>query len=69
MMTCFTPSPIQSNHVHFIDGALGGYTSAAIALKASCFFSSFLSLSFFLPALERHHLGTCPPSGAATLAA
>lgn len=35
MMTCFTPSPVLSNHVHFIDGALGGYTSAAIALKAS----------------------------------
>ncbi len=34
MMTCFTPSPIQSNHVHFIDGALGGYTTAAVALKA-----------------------------------
>ena len=35
MMTCFTPSPILANHVHFIDGALGGYTSAAAALKAS----------------------------------
>ena len=35
MMTCFTPSPIQSNHVHFIDGALGGYTTAAVALKAT----------------------------------
>ena len=35
MMTCFTPSPIHSNHVHFIDGALGGYTTAATALKAS----------------------------------
>ncbi len=34
MMTCFTPSPIHSNHVHFIDGALGGYTAAAISLKA-----------------------------------
>ncbi len=34
MMTCFTPSPIHSNHVHFIDGALGGYTAAATALKA-----------------------------------
>ena len=33
MMTCFTPSPIDANHVHFIDGALGGYTSAAAALK------------------------------------
>ena len=35
MMTCFTPSPIDANHVHFIDGALGGYTNAATALKAS----------------------------------
>ena len=29
MMTCFTPSPTRSNHVHFIDGALGGYAMAA----------------------------------------
>jgi hypothetical protein len=35
MMTCFTPSPIKSNHVHFIDGALGGYTVAAVALKGT----------------------------------
>jgi hypothetical protein len=35
MMTCFTPSPTQSNHVHFIDGAMGGYAIAASALKAS----------------------------------
>jgi len=35
MMTCFTPSPTRSDHVHFIDGALGGYTTAAIAMKAS----------------------------------
>ena len=35
MMTCFTPSPIHANHVHFIDGALGGYTTAATAMKAS----------------------------------
>jgi hypothetical protein len=35
MMTCFTPSPTQSNHVHFVDGALGGYAMAASALKAS----------------------------------
>jgi hypothetical protein len=35
MMTCFTPSPTQSNHVHFIDGALGGYAMAASALKSS----------------------------------
>src|SRR6202167_3364538 len=29
MMTCFTPSAIRSDHVHFIDGARGGYASAA----------------------------------------
>ncbi len=34
MMTCFTPSPTRSDHVHFIDGASGGYASAAAALKA-----------------------------------
>jgi hypothetical protein len=34
MMTCFTPSPANPNHVHFIDGALGGYATAASALKA-----------------------------------
>ncbi|MGP9810214.1 DUF3095 domain-containing protein [Rhodopseudomonas sp. NSM] len=34
MMTCFTPSAMRSDHVHFIDGAGGGYASAAISLKA-----------------------------------
>jgi hypothetical protein len=34
MMTCFTPSATSANHVHFIDGALGGYAVAASALKA-----------------------------------
>src|SRR5436305_620061 len=34
MMTCFTPSAMRSDHVHFIDGAQGGYASAATALKA-----------------------------------
>jgi Protein of unknown function (DUF3095) len=33
MMTCFTPSATSANHVHFIDGALGGYAAAASALK------------------------------------
>lgn len=34
IITCFTPSALRSNHVHFIDGASGGYASAATALKA-----------------------------------
>jgi len=33
MMTCFTPSPSHPSHVHFIDGAQGGYAFAAAALK------------------------------------
>ena len=34
LMTCFTPSVMRSDHVHFIDGARGGYATAATALKA-----------------------------------
>ena len=33
MMTCFTPSASNPNHVHFIDGAEGGYAVAASVLK------------------------------------
>jgi hypothetical protein len=33
MMTCFAPSPSRSDHVHFVDGAQGGYAAAATALK------------------------------------
>lgn len=35
MMTCFTPSALRNDHVHFIDGAGGGYATAATALKAT----------------------------------
>lgn len=35
LMTCFTPSATRSNHVHFIDGAEGGYAAAAASLKAA----------------------------------
>jgi hypothetical protein len=35
MMTCFAPNPANPNHVHFIDGADGGYATAAGAMKAS----------------------------------
>lgn len=34
VMTCFVTSPSQNEHVHFIDGGDGGYTTAATHLKA-----------------------------------
>jgi hypothetical protein len=34
LITCFVPSPTRSDHVHFVDGATGGYAAAATALKA-----------------------------------
>jgi hypothetical protein len=34
-MTCFVPSPTRSDHVHFIDGAMGGYAAAARAVKVA----------------------------------
>ena len=43
MMTCFTPSALRSDHVHFIDGARGGYASAATALKAMSRYGAGLS--------------------------
>jgi hypothetical protein len=33
IMTCFAPSPANPTHVHFIDGAQGGYALAAAAMK------------------------------------
>ena len=35
MMTCFVPSAMQDDHVHFIDGAAGGYALAAAQIKSS----------------------------------
>jgi hypothetical protein len=32
-MTCFVPSPTSADHIHFVDGAMGGYAMAARALK------------------------------------
>lgn len=34
MMTCIVPSATRDDHVHFIDGAAGGYTLAASQMKA-----------------------------------
>jgi Protein of unknown function (DUF3095) len=33
MMTCIVPSILSDDHVHFIDGAAGGYTQAAARIK------------------------------------
>ena len=33
IMTCFVPSALRADHVHFVDGAAGGYAAAAAALK------------------------------------
>ncbi|MHA6264792.1 DUF3095 domain-containing protein [Arenibacterium sp. CAU 1754] len=33
MMTCIVPSVMQDDHVHFIDGAAGGYAQAAAQIK------------------------------------
>lgn len=35
MMTCIVPSILTDDHVHFIDGASGGYTMAARRIKAA----------------------------------
>lgn len=34
MVTCIVPSATRDDHVHFVDGAAGGYTSAAAQIKA-----------------------------------
>ena len=34
LITCFVPSPLQRDHIHFVDGAAGGYAMAAANLKA-----------------------------------
>jgi Protein of unknown function (DUF3095) len=33
LMTCFVPSPTRRDHVHFVDGAMGGYAAAARRVK------------------------------------
>jgi Protein of unknown function (DUF3095) len=33
LMTCFVPSALRPDHVHFVDGAAGGYAAAALAVK------------------------------------
>jgi hypothetical protein len=33
LITCFVINPMQRDHMHFIDGAAGGYALAATQLK------------------------------------
>jgi hypothetical protein len=35
LMTCFVPDPYAKDHMHFVDGAAGGYARAAEMLKAA----------------------------------
>jgi len=35
LMTCIVPSPFTRDHMHFVDGAAGGYAMAATNLKAA----------------------------------
>lgn len=35
LMTCLVPTPLSRDHMHFIDGAAGGYAAAARQVKAS----------------------------------
>jgi hypothetical protein len=35
LVTCIVPSHTDRNHMHFVDGAAGGYALAASMLKAS----------------------------------
>jgi hypothetical protein len=35
LMTCFVPSATRADHIHFVDGAMGGYAMAARGLKPS----------------------------------
>ena len=34
-LTCYVPSRLRADHVHFVDGAMGGYAAAAAKLKAA----------------------------------
>lgn len=35
MVTCIVPSVVRDDHVHFVDGAAGGYTQAAANMAAA----------------------------------
>jgi len=35
LMTCIVPSPLNTDHMHFVDGASGGYAMAATQIKGA----------------------------------
>jgi hypothetical protein len=35
LITCIVPSFMERDHIHFVDGASGGYAAAAAVLKAA----------------------------------
>ena len=44
-LTCFVPSLRRDDHVHFVDGAAGGYAAAAAKLKVALHVESMLQES------------------------
>jgi hypothetical protein len=33
IVTCIAPAPVRQDHIHFVDGAAGGYAAAAAGMK------------------------------------
>jgi Protein of unknown function (DUF3095) len=42
-ITCIVPSAVQSDHIHFVDGASGGYAAAAQRLKSAMTKENYLT--------------------------
>jgi Protein of unknown function (DUF3095) len=64
VMTCFAPSPADSNHIHFIDGARGGYASAATLLKEMTALSKARTSHATPQATDSILPGECPSQSA-----
>lgn len=51
-MTCIVPTPMSRDHMHFIDGAAGGYAVAARNLKAALSGEDLLRTGDISPAVK-----------------
>lgn len=52
LMTCIVPTPMSRDHMHFIDGAAGGYAVAARNLKAPLSGEDLLRTGDISPAVK-----------------